>query len=550
MSTFWNDLSEEIRNLSIKETTYAFVVSFLMLIVLLMGLATYSAAQQRLYRERLDVSARAALYIAQVNALIYAVVMESRGVYMSADQASATPFAEALLKRNREILSVVADWQKIVSHDDAPQFAVFKNRIDQFLEFRTELVRRTRTIGPSAGRDWGDNDANRTVRTALNEDLEALAKVYADRAREVAELGEHGALVSWYLVAAGIAAMALAVFVALAIARSIVNPVQDITRVTNRIAGGKIRIEIPHLRRADEIGQLARAVQNFQDAVFQIRELETAREALASERDGVARERDSIEDKLLARKWQLDAAMNNMAQGLIMLDRSGAVLLVNDKYRQMYRLPADVVRAGCSLKDVVTHRAKVGLFSGDIDAYVGTILARIVERKPAVHEIELADERVVRVSECAMDGGGWVATHEDITVQRRTRRTLERTEQFLAAVLENVPEAIVAKKAGDLRYVFANHAAEVLYGLSRSEMMGKTAHEIFPGPTADLIERHDRQLLAENRAISAGVHTIETPGHGARVVSVKRLPIAGKDGESHFLLSLIEDITDRTSAAA
>ncbi len=63
---------------------------------------------------------------------------------------------------------------------------IFKKRIEQFVDFRKELVRRGVEINAAAGREWGDNDANRTVRSALNKDLEALSKVYAERARQIA----------------------------------------------------------------------------------------------------------------------------------------------------------------------------------------------------------------------------------------------------------------------------------------------------------------------------------------------------------------------------
>lgn len=550
MKGLWSDLSAEVRKISIKETVYVLVATFLTLILLLVCLAVYSARGQHAYHEKLDISARAALNIERVNALIYAAVMESRGIYMSTDRAKAKSFGDSLLKRNREIEQVVAEWEQIVSDDDAAQFAVFKKRIDQFVGFRDELVRRARAIDPAAGREWGDNDANRTVRTALNEDLEALAKVYASRAKDVAELGKHGELVSWYLIALGIAAMAMAAFVALLILKSIVRPLSDITQTTDRIASGKIKLAIPHINRQDEIGHLARAVWNFQDAVGQIEELQEHNLALEGEREVVAKARDSLEDRFHTKKWQLDAAINNMAQGLIMLDRSGGIVLVNDQYRKMYRLPAEVIRPGCSLKDILKHRAQIGLFTGDIDGYMSMILTRIAERKPAVHDIELADGRIISVSERAMDGGGWVATHQDITIQRQVMKALERTEQFLATVIENVPEAIIAKRARDLKYVFVNRAAEILYGLPRSEIIEKTAHDLFPKQTAELIERHDKQLLAENREIEAGTHTIETPGNGVRIVSVKRLPIAGKDGGSHFLLSMIEDHTHLNSSAA
>ena len=81
---------------------------------------------------------------------------------------------------------MVKNWESIVQADDAEQFAVFKKRIEQFVEFRKELVRRGVEIGPAAGREWGDNDANRPVRSALNKDLDALSKVYAERSKQLA----------------------------------------------------------------------------------------------------------------------------------------------------------------------------------------------------------------------------------------------------------------------------------------------------------------------------------------------------------------------------
>ena len=48
-----------------------------------------------------------------------------------------------------------------------------------------ELVRRANEISPAAGREWGDNDANRSVRSALNKDLEALSKVYFERGKRI-----------------------------------------------------------------------------------------------------------------------------------------------------------------------------------------------------------------------------------------------------------------------------------------------------------------------------------------------------------------------------
>src|SRR5580692_2541337 len=114
-------------------------------------------------------------------------VMESRGIYMSYDIPTAKIYGDGLLVFNDRIGEVVQEWQHSVRAEDHALFEAFSRRIRQFQEFRRELVRRGIEIGPAAGREWGDNDANRSVRQALNKDLDTLAKVYVERGRTIAE---------------------------------------------------------------------------------------------------------------------------------------------------------------------------------------------------------------------------------------------------------------------------------------------------------------------------------------------------------------------------
>ena len=118
-----------------------------------------------------EAASEVSRYVEQVNGLIYGVVMESRGIYMSPDIAAAKRYAEGLSKLNDRISAVVRSWGAAVGADDAGQFAAFRNRIDQFQEFRNEVARRGVEIGPAAAREWGDNDANRSVTIALIEDI-------------------------------------------------------------------------------------------------------------------------------------------------------------------------------------------------------------------------------------------------------------------------------------------------------------------------------------------------------------------------------------------
>lgn len=490
-SLLLSQFSKQIFDLSVADKIFG-LLALLVVVAGFLAVTTFQSLRlQTEYRQLLATSSAAANHIGRVDALIYAVVMESRGIYMSTDRAKVAQFGEELLKRNRELAGVVAEWKADVREDDVEQFSALEQRIEQFIDFRRELVRRAVEIGPAAGRQWGDNDDNRNMRSALNADLEALARIYATRAVEVADLGNRNRYASWYLVALGIVTLVLAALIVLVVRKFVTGPLSEITSATDHVAAGRIETGIPFVDRRDEIGHLARALQKFRDAVRRNYELEQLELGTARQRDTAMEQRDRLNDKVLETKWQLRAALNNMAQGLVMVDSKARILVANAQYRKMYQLPPELLGPDCKLGDVLEYRASNGLFAGDVQATVDSILARISEGKPVVTEMSLPDGRIIRVSEQPMDGGGWVATHEDFTRQRRAEHVLARTERFLATILENMTQAIVAKDAQHLRYVFVNKAAEKLYGLPRAEIIGKSARDLFSGESAELIERLD-----------------------------------------------------------
>jgi methyl-accepting chemotaxis protein len=192
---------------------------------------------------------------------------------MSTDPTVVKKYGDGLLKFNDRILEVVKNWQALVQADDTEQFATFKKRIEQFVEFRKELVRRGVEINAAAGREWGDNDANREVRSALNKDLEALSRVYAERSRKLVQQTDANHVMALVLTGLGVLALAVVVIGVLIISRSVARPLSVITDTIKRVADGAEGVEVPHTNRADEIGALARAIKIFQEAMDRNRNL-------------------------------------------------------------------------------------------------------------------------------------------------------------------------------------------------------------------------------------------------------------------------------------
>jgi methyl-accepting chemotaxis protein len=259
--------------LSLATKLYSIFALFALLTAAIAALSDYNTRRSAELTEAIETASRAALNVERVNSLVYAVVMESRGIYMSTEAGAVKKYGDALHKFSDQLVGVVKKWESIVQADDAEQFAVFKKRIEQFVEFRKELVRRAVEIGHDAGREWGDNDANRNVRSALNTDLEALSKVYAERSKRIAQQTEDNRQLAFLLTFLGGLALVLVGAGVFIIARSVARPLSAITTAIKRVAEGAEGVEVPHIDRADEIGALARAIQIFQEAMDRNRNL-------------------------------------------------------------------------------------------------------------------------------------------------------------------------------------------------------------------------------------------------------------------------------------
>src|SRR6201999_1691870 len=239
--------------LSLAAKLYSIFALFALLTAAITFLSDFNSRRGAELTHEIETVNLAALNVERVNSLVYAVVMESRGVYMSTEPDVVKKYGEGLLKFNDSILNVVKRWEAIIEADDAEQFATFKKRIEQFVEFRKELVRRANEISPAAGREWGDNEANRSVRSALNKDLEALSKVYVERGKRIVAQAELNRELSFVLTGLAGIALLLVVLGIVIIARSIARPLSAITTTIRQVADGAEQVEVPHTSRTDEI---------------------------------------------------------------------------------------------------------------------------------------------------------------------------------------------------------------------------------------------------------------------------------------------------------
>ena len=137
-------------------------------------------------------------------------------------------------------------------------------------------------------------------------------------------------------------------------------------------------------------------------------------------------EREELHARLKVRNFQFDTAINNMSQGLCFFDADHKLIVCNERFTEMYDIPPGKVGPGTPLTEIVDLRFEAGSFPAmSREEYLRwrTNVAVSNEAKDSI--VELMNGKTVKIRHRPMPDSGWVATHEDITEQRRAEVKIE-----------------------------------------------------------------------------------------------------------------------------
>ena len=166
---------------------------------------------------------------------------------------------------------------------------------------------------------------------------------------------------------------------------------------------------------------------------------------------------------------------------------------------------------------------ELGLIRGDGQpVWVRTIGQPIME-----------DGGVVRVV------GGHIA---DITERKRAEREL----QLRAELLDLAHDAVIVREPAENRVTFWNRAAEVIYGYSRADAVGRVTHDLLATVFPESEEAFD-EALAQHGRWDGELH--QTRKDGRVIVITSRQALArDEQGQPLAIIELNSDITERKRA--
>jgi class 3 adenylate cyclase/PAS domain-containing protein len=213
---------------------------------------------------------------------------------------------------------------------------------------------------------------------------------------------------------------------------------------------------------------------------------------------------------------QLEVALDNMPGALAYTDEHQNLVFCNERFREMYKVPPELLQPGRPYADLLRHLAGNGYYGpGDVQAQVAQRVESLRNPTGRSFEDHAPDGRWYRVVRRRVAGGGTVTVMTDITEQKQAEAQLAAREAELHLALDNMPGAL-AYTDENQKIVFCNDRFKEMY-IVPSELLQ-------PGrPYADLL-----RYLAENGYYGPG----NVDEMVARRVESLRNP-SGKSFEDH-----------------
>ncbi len=291
----------------------------------------------------------------RIDKRVIAVVMDSRGLYMSNSPADVDKFAKPLLQNLEALQADVTAWKAASPASEAAGFADLEAAVKSFVAFRTETVKRAREGGGAAADAYGNNDDNRKNRQALNTQIVSRAeKISAQMAAlndDLRQFFETLATIMGAVLAAGVV---VGVAASRIIGQRLISrPITEMTGAMDALAHGNTNVSIPSLGAADEIGAMAKSVE-----VFRANKQDADRLAAEQARDQEARTRRAatVEDLIAKFQGASEDALRSLgsATGTLETTARGLAQTATSTTEQSSAVAAATEQASANVQTVAT----------------------------------------------------------------------------------------------------------------------------------------------------------------------------------------------------
>jgi diguanylate cyclase (GGDEF)-like protein len=166
------------------------------------------------------------------------------------------------------------------------------------------------------------------------------------------------------------------------------------------------------------LGELVSAT--YDDADHDRRRVDRASSLMVAELAGLAQKRELLVDEIRVQNHRFEAALENMSQGLCMVDATGNLVVCNGNFVDMLCLPVEACVAGVAYFDMLSHSAVFeDPVNGSTRRYTDEYFLMAWSKQRSSGQQVWFDGRVISISHQPLSTGGFIETFDDVTELRR-----------------------------------------------------------------------------------------------------------------------------------
>lgn len=191
--------------------------------------------------------------------------------------------------------------------------------------------------------------------------------------------------------------------------------------------------------------------------------------------DDVVRIVGEASEVLQFNRTLLQGAIENISQGISVVDRSLRLVAWNNQYIKLFNYPEGLIQIGRPIADIIRYNAQKGLCGpGDVEMHVSKRLFWMRQGTPHTSERVFPNGRVIELIGNPMPGGGFVMSFSDITAFRQAENALKESNESLE---QRVSERTHELSQVNLQLQQAKHLAETA-NESKSRFLAAVSHDL------------------------------------------------------------------------
>ncbi|SIQ26280.1 PAS domain S-box-containing protein [Marinobacterium stanieri] len=240
------------------------------------------------------------------------------------------------------------------------------------------------------------------------------------------------------------------------------------------------------------------------------------------------------EQALAQKSRQLQRTVDNLSQGVALINANGWLEVWNDRFNELIGLTINHEQPFAE----VMAASEVGLLTPDTLSPSGEQLFEMEQR--------LSDGRVIEIKTHPMPSGGFVNTYTDITERDQYAESLRENERWLRLITDHIP-ALIAYVGADECFQFTNQVYDDWYGWPRGSLIGQSIRQVHGDNLYTRLEPHIKQAFAGENA-TFEIDECNAAGDNRHMLK-SYVPNRDAQGNTVGFFVLIRDITERKRTA-